>query len=83
MGSSYTFDVAEDRERNLTLPKIVIRQHGIDNEYVLHYDFITSIDYGRISALGESIRDLIEEGGFFVGARKSNLFPALSKVWNG
>lgn len=64
-GSSYTFDVAEDRERNLTLPKIVIRQHGIDNEYVLHYDFITSIDYGRIAALGESIRDLIEEGGFF------------------
>ncbi len=63
-GSSYTFSVAEDRERQLSLPKIVIRQHGIDNEYVLHYDFITSIDYGRIAALGDSIRDLIEEGGF-------------------
>ncbi|MBP7665182.1 MAG: DNA gyrase subunit B, partial [Shewanella sp.] len=63
-GSSYTFTVAEDRERQLALPKIVIRQHGIDNEYVLHYDFITSIDYGRIAALGDSIRDLIEEGGY-------------------
>lgn len=63
-GSSYTFSVVEDRERQLSLPKIVIRQHGIDNEYVLHYDFITSIDYGRIAALGESIRDLIEDGGF-------------------
>ena len=63
-GSSYIFGVAEDRERHLTLPKITIRQHGIDNEYVLHYDFINSIDYARIAALGDAIRDLIEEGGF-------------------
>ena len=77
-GSSYAFDVAEDRERNLTLPKIVIRQHGIDNEYVLHYDFITSIDYGRIAALGESIRDLIEEGGFF--RRGEKIKPVTSFV---
>jgi DNA gyrase subunit B len=63
-GSTYSFALTEDRERNLTLPKIIIRQHGIDNEYVLHYDFITSVDYGRIAALGDAIRDLIEEGGF-------------------
>jgi DNA gyrase subunit B len=62
-GSSYTFGIAEDRERHLTLPKIVIRQHGIDNEYVLHYDFLNSADYGRLVALGDAIRDLIEEGG--------------------
>jgi DNA gyrase subunit B len=63
-GSSYIFGVAEDRERHLTLPKITIRQHGIDNEYVLHYDFINSIDYTRLAALGDAIRDLIEDGGF-------------------
>ncbi|MBU2277355.1 MAG: DNA topoisomerase (ATP-hydrolyzing) subunit B [Gammaproteobacteria bacterium] len=77
-GSSYTFAVTEDRERNLTLPKIVIRQHGIDNEYVLHYDFITSVDYGRIAALGASIRDLIEEGGYF--RRGEKIKPVTSFV---
>ncbi len=77
-GSSYTFDVTEDRERNLTLPKIVIRQHGIDNEYVLHYDFITSIDYGRIAALGDAIRDLMEEGGYI--RRGEKIKPVTSFV---
>ncbi|MAD73412.1 MAG: DNA topoisomerase (ATP-hydrolyzing) subunit B [Rheinheimera sp.] len=63
-GSSYKYDVIEDRERHLFQPKIIIRQHGIDNEYALHYDFITSRDYQNIVALGDEIRDLIEEGGF-------------------
>ncbi len=63
-GSSYAYSIVEDRERQLFVPKVIIRQHGIDNEYVLHYDFITSIDYGRIVELGTAIRDLIEEGGY-------------------
>jgi len=63
-GSSYGYAVVEDRERQLFIPKVIIRQHGIDNEYLLHYDFITSVDYGRIVELGTAIRDLIEEGGY-------------------
>lgn len=79
-GSSYTFSVVEDRERQLALPKIVIRQHGIDNEYVLHYDFITSIDYGRIAALGDAIRDLIEEGGFIRRGEKVKLIVTFAEA---
>jgi DNA gyrase subunit B len=63
-GSSYRFDIHEDRERQLFLPKVIIRQHGIDNEYLLHHDFVTSRDYLSIAALGNDIRDLIEEGGY-------------------
>jgi len=63
-GSSYSYVVHEDRERQLFLPKVIIRQHGIDNEYLLHYDFVTSRDYLSIAALGDAIRDLIEEGGY-------------------
>jgi DNA gyrase subunit B len=63
-GSSYAHAIVEDRERQLFIPKVIIRQHGIDNEYLLHYDFITSVDYGRIIELGSAIADLIEEGGY-------------------
>ncbi len=63
-GSTYTFGVAEDRERHLSLPKITIRQHGIDTDYVLHYEFLNSGDYIRLVELGNAIRDLIEEGGY-------------------
>ena len=63
-GSSYKYDVIEDRERHLFQPKIIIRQHGIDNEYALHYDFITSRDYQNIVSLGDEIRDLMEEGAY-------------------
>src|SRR5690606_22523529 len=63
-GSSYTYAVHEDRERQLFLPKVIIRQHGIDNEYLLHHDFVTSRDYLSIAALGDEIRDLMEEGGY-------------------
>ena len=79
-GSSYIFSVTEDRERALTLPKIIIRQHGIDNEYVLHYDFITSIDYGRISALGDAIRDLVEEGGYIRRGEKIKAITSFAEA---
>ncbi|OEY70879.1 DNA topoisomerase (ATP-hydrolyzing) subunit B [Rheinheimera salexigens] len=69
-GSSYSYAVHEDRERQLFLPKIIIRQHGIDNEYLLHYDFITSRDYLSIAALGDEIRDLMEEGSFIKRGEK-------------
>jgi len=75
-GSTYSFATAEDRERNLTLPKVVIRQHGIDNEYVLHYDFLSSVDYNRLVELGNAIRDLIEEGGYV--RRGEKVKPVLS-----
>ncbi|MDP4537159.1 DNA topoisomerase (ATP-hydrolyzing) subunit B [Alkalimonas collagenimarina] len=63
-GTSYDHLVFEDRERHLFMPKITIRQHGIDYEYVLHHDFLTSKDYLNIAALGEEIRELIEDGGY-------------------
>ena len=69
-GSSYSYAVHEDAERQLFLPKIIIRQHGIDNEYLLHHDFITSRDYLSIAALGDEIRDLMEEGSYIKRGEK-------------
>jgi DNA gyrase subunit B len=63
-GAMYSGEVFEDHERNLFLPKITIRQHGIDNDYIFNHDFITSTDYEKIVNFGEAIHDIIEEGAY-------------------
>ena len=63
-GTSYVHQVHEDRERHLFLPKVTVRQHGIEYDYVLHHDFISSRDYQSIASLGNEIRDLMEEGAY-------------------
>ncbi|QYJ86210.1 DNA topoisomerase (ATP-hydrolyzing) subunit B [Shewanella mesophila] len=53
-----------DPERQVYLPKITIRKHGIDTHYLFSYDFLVSSDYQRMSKLAEALDGLIEEGGF-------------------
>ena len=77
-GALYSGDVFEDHERNLFLPKITIRQHGIDNDYIFNHDFITSADYERIVQFGEAIHDIIEEGAY--AKRGEKVHPVKSFV---
>lgn len=81
-GSSYSFDTHEDRERQLFLPKIIVRQHGIDNEYVLTNDFITSRDYLSLVALGDAIRDLLEDGAYVRRGEKIKPVASFVEVLN-
>lgn len=69
-GVIYTGEVIEDHERHLFLPKITMRQHGIDNEYFINHDFITSTDYEKIVKLGSAIGELIEEGAYIKRGEK-------------
>ena len=69
-GGLYSGSIIEDHERNIFTPKITIRKHGIDNDYHINHDFITSTDYEKIAKLGEAISDLIEEGAFIQRGEK-------------
>lgn len=69
-GATYTASIHEDHERQIFVPKVTIRQHGIDNDYVLGHDFITSTDYEKIVAFGEATSTLIEEGGYMLRGEK-------------
>lgn len=60
----YDAEVSYDAERQIYLPKIKIRQHGIDNFYSLSHEFLNSDDYTKISTLGDEIRDLLEDGAY-------------------
>ncbi|MCL1126210.1 DNA topoisomerase (ATP-hydrolyzing) subunit B [Shewanella surugensis] len=63
-GILYTGEVSFDPERQVYLPDIVIRKHGIDTHYAFSYDFFHSNDYLRIAKLGQAINGLVEEGGY-------------------
>ncbi|TDP28460.1 DNA gyrase subunit B [Idiomarina aquatica] len=62
--ATYTISLKEDAERNMWLPSTNIRQHGVDTEYPLSYEFLMSKDYEQIVTVGWEIDSLIEEGGY-------------------
>ncbi|MFI3245118.1 MAG: DNA topoisomerase (ATP-hydrolyzing) subunit B [Ferrimonas sp.] len=63
-GASYRFELVFEEERNLWLPMIILRQHGVESDYLLTYDFLHSSDYKRIADLSEILIGLIEDGAY-------------------
>jgi len=62
--ASYRVSVRHDAERSIYLPVMTVRQHGIDTDYPMTYEFMTSRDYDQLVSIGEKINGLIEPGGF-------------------
>jgi DNA gyrase subunit B len=63
-GATYTYEVRQNIERNNWTIVVIIRLHGIDNEYRLDHEFFDSTEYNRIKDLNKSINGMIEEGGY-------------------
>jgi DNA gyrase subunit B len=63
-GVIYDMVTQFDPERKVYLPKMVIRKHGIDTEYLFGYDFFQSLDYQRVTKLGAALEGMIEDGGY-------------------
>ncbi|MFT6916008.1 MAG: DNA gyrase subunit B [Motiliproteus sp.] len=63
---SNTFEsaVAEDNERHLYLPEVVMTSHGIPRNYRFSHDFFQSGEYQALVSLGETLTGLLEEGAF-------------------
>lgn len=64
VSANYTFDVIEDPERHLYLPKAVLNLHGLERSYQFSADFFHSGEYRSLASLGETLQGLIEEGAF-------------------
>ncbi|WP_323059562.1 DNA topoisomerase (ATP-hydrolyzing) subunit B [Aeromonas hydrophila] len=69
-GIQYQMQVRHDEERRLFVPHAVVRQHGVDREYPLSYDFLQSSEYRQLVSLGREIANLIEEGGYIKRGEK-------------
>ncbi|MDR5617027.1 DNA topoisomerase (ATP-hydrolyzing) subunit B [Arsenophonus sp.] len=63
-GSTYSYHINENSERQLFEPVLRIRTHGVDTDYNLDFDFIHGIEYTRITKIGQLIGDLIEDGAY-------------------
>ncbi|AOM41788.1 DNA topoisomerase (ATP-hydrolyzing) subunit B [Xenorhabdus hominickii] len=63
-GSTYSYQVHENRERQIYEPVLRIRTHGVDTNYNLDFDFIHGGEYRRITKLGGLIGNLIEEDAY-------------------
>lgn len=78
----YDAEVSYDAERQIYLPKIKIRQHGIDNFYVLSHDFIHSEDYAKIASLGEEIAELLEDTAYVSRGEKRKEVSTFDEALN-
>ncbi|NRD71907.1 DNA topoisomerase (ATP-hydrolyzing) subunit B [Shewanella sp. VB17] len=63
-GVHYSAEAFMDPERKCYLPKVTIRKHGIDTNFLFTYDFLHSRDYDLMAKLAHALEGLIEEGGF-------------------
>ncbi|MGF1911468.1 DNA topoisomerase (ATP-hydrolyzing) subunit B [Vibrio kasasachensis] len=62
--SHYNFEVEENAELGINLPKIVVRTHGVTYEYGLSADLLNSKEYSKLADLSEALDGLIEDGAY-------------------
>lgn len=63
-GNLYHFEINYNEEKQLYIPVVKIRTHGVDNQYPLDLAFAHSNEYRNICHLGAQLRGLIEDGAF-------------------
>ena len=63
-GLSYSASLREDKERHLWLPEVAITSHGLVSYITFNRDFFASNDYRTVTALGEKLSSLLEEGAY-------------------
>ncbi|EGQ8117619.1 DNA topoisomerase (ATP-hydrolyzing) subunit B [Vibrio parahaemolyticus] len=62
--SQYSYEVELHVELGLSLPKIIVRTHGVTHEHALSVDFLNSKEYGKLADLSEVLDGLLEEGAY-------------------
>ncbi len=63
-GSTYSYNINKNSERQLFEPVLHIRTHGVDTDYNLDFDFIHGIEYTSINKIGLLLVGLIEDGAY-------------------
>jgi DNA gyrase subunit B len=82
-GALYDGKVRANPERDGFLPIITITTHGIDEDYLISFDFFSSAEFRSIVALNVALSGLLEADGFMQRGEKT--FPtqsfALGLAW--
>ncbi len=73
-GSFYRSEVFFNAERQVYEPEIVVTTHGMDTTYRLDFNFISSNEYAKITALGNELNDLLSPSAYVMrGERRQEI----------
>ena len=81
-GSTLAFELYEDKELKVWLPKVVIISHGVPTEYIWNTDFFASGDYRKIVSLGKQLQGLLEESAFMQKGEKKHPVSTFEEALN-
>ena len=70
-GALYDGQVRSNPERDGYLPMVTITTHGIDDDYLIGFDFLSSGEYRSIVALNLALSGLLEKDGYFQRGEKT------------
>jgi len=79
-GFNYSIDVRSEKEGEW-YPLIRMLAHGVERPIPLRPDFFRSQDYAAMADLGETLRDLIDETGYFQRGEKVLNTQSFAEGW--
>ncbi|MEZ9328386.1 DNA topoisomerase (ATP-hydrolyzing) subunit B [Vibrio breoganii] len=62
--SQYSLEVEKHQELNVSLPKVVVRTHGVHYEYVVSLELLATKEYNKLATLSEALEGLLEEDAY-------------------
>ncbi|MDP5255690.1 MULTISPECIES: DNA topoisomerase (ATP-hydrolyzing) subunit B [unclassified Vibrio] len=80
--SEYRLEIEQHQELNLNVPKIKVRTHGVEHEYLLSVDFINSREYGRLASLSEALDGLLEQGAYVQRGERKQAVSSFEEALN-
>jgi DNA gyrase subunit B len=81
-GSRFDITLAEDTERHLFLPAVLVTAHGVSTHYRFNHDFFASTDYQHLTRLGTTLSGLIEEGAFVKRGERTQPIDSFAQALN-
>ncbi len=79
-GSFYRAGVFFNEERQIYEPEIIVTTHGMDTTYRLDFNFMTSNEYGRITALGHELNDLLSPSAYVVRGERRQAISSFAEA---
>ncbi|ASL24847.1 DNA topoisomerase (ATP-hydrolyzing) subunit B [Azotobacter chroococcum] len=79
-GLTYRASLREDRERHLWLPEVEMVAHGLSSYVTFNRDFFASNDYRTVTALGEQLNSLLEDGAYVQRGERKKLVSSFKEA---
>jgi len=80
--SQYSLEVEKHEELGLSLPKIVVRTHGVTHEHALSVELFNSKEYGKLASLAEALNGLIEDGAYIKRGERTQAVTSFVEALN-